>query len=181
MRAQFVPHPFHTRSMARSLLFIAVCLQSLVVVNCAPSLAFPRNNGPPSSAPGTTNTPSTSSVAPAAVYNGSYPNAHQQGVFLRIGNGGAGQSGLIGALADAFIQFRVSQGDPPFEVRYRRPRLNFLLPSLKRRLHGILGIQHKVWLCWLMAPSMWLSRIMQQRRNSLWILEQLSKPSTHFE
>ena len=109
--------------MARSLLFTAISatvfLQSLVVVDCAPSLGYiPRSDGP---SPGTpaTNTTSTSSVAPAAIYNGSYADAHQQGVYLRIGNGGAGQSGLIGALANAFIQARVSQGDKPFEVRFK--------------------------------------------------------------
>jgi hypothetical protein len=122
MRAQFVPHLFHARSMGRSLLLVAIgvttFLQSVVVVNCAPSLGYiPRDNGPSSSTPGKTNTTSTSPVAPAAIYNGSYDSAHQQGVYLRIGNGGAGQSGLIRALADAFIQFRVSEGDAPFEVR----------------------------------------------------------------
>jgi putative protein kinase ArgK-like GTPase of G3E family len=60
-------------------------------------------------------------VTPAAIYNGSYPDAHQRGVLLRIGNGGAGQSGLIGALANAFIRYRVSQGDAPFEVGFKGP------------------------------------------------------------
>lgn len=118
---------FYARNMGRSLLFIAIgittLLQSAIFVNGAPSLAYiPRNNGPSSGAPGATNTSSstsgssTSSVTPAAIYNGSYANAHEQGVYLRIGNGGAGQSGLIRAFADAFIQYRVSQGDAPFEV-----------------------------------------------------------------
>ena len=105
----------------RSVLFTAISamvfLQSVVVVSCAPSLGYiPQSNAPSSGTP-TTNTTSTSSVAPATVYNGSYANAHQQGVYLCIRNGGAGQSGLIGALANAFIQAWVSEGDAPFEVR----------------------------------------------------------------
>jgi len=108
------------RSLLSIVIGIATLLQSAIFVNCAPSLGnMPRtNNGPSSSAPANTSSTAsgTSSVAPAAVYNGSYANAHEQGVYLRIGNGGAGQSGLIRALADAFIQFRVSQGDAPFEV-----------------------------------------------------------------
>ena len=125
MRAQFISHLFHARGMGRSLLLTAIgvttLFQSAIFVNCAPSSSLgyiPRDNGPSSSTPATTNTTSTSSsVAPAAIYNGSYAGAHQQGVYLRVGNGGAGQSGLIRALADAFIQYRVSQGDAPFEVR----------------------------------------------------------------
>jgi hypothetical protein len=40
-------------------------------------------------------------------------------VRLRIANGGAGQTGLIRAWADGFIQYMVSEGMPPFEVRPR--------------------------------------------------------------
>ena len=52
---------------------------------------------------------------PAAVYNGGYPDATE--IKLRIANGGAGQSGLIGAWADAFIQYSVETlGYEPFQV-----------------------------------------------------------------
>jgi len=56
-----------------------------------------------------------SSIEPAAVYNGGYSNATE--IQLRIGNGGAGQSGLIEAWANAFIQYAVETlGYEPFEV-----------------------------------------------------------------
>ncbi|KKK14383.1 hypothetical protein P175DRAFT_0436178 [Aspergillus ochraceoroseus IBT 24754] len=55
-------------------------------------------------------------VDPAAVYNGGYASA--QSVKLRIGNGGAGQSGLIKVLADAFIQASVRNGSDPFQVAW---------------------------------------------------------------
>lgn len=51
---------------------------------------------------------------PQAVYDGGFPNAKD--VRLRVSNGGAGQAGLIGKFADAFIQWRVSKGDQPFKV-----------------------------------------------------------------
>jgi len=38
-------------------------------------------------------------------------------IRLRIANGGAGQSGLIGAWADAFIQYCHKKGIAPFKVR----------------------------------------------------------------
>jgi len=60
---------------------------------------------------------STSSTEPRAIYDGGYENAKIQGVRLRIANGGAGQTGFIGAWADQFIQYMVSKGVPPFEVR----------------------------------------------------------------
>ena len=62
---------------------------------------------------------STTSNKPRAIYNGGYENAKIQGVRLRIANGGAGQTGLIRAWADGFIQHMVSEGMPPFEVRHR--------------------------------------------------------------
>jgi len=52
---------------------------------------------------------------PAAVYNGGYSGATD--IKLRIGNGGAGQSGLIGAWAEAFIHYSVETlGYAPFKV-----------------------------------------------------------------
>ncbi|KAF8066542.1 hypothetical protein FPV67DRAFT_1195195 [Lyophyllum atratum] len=44
-------------------------------------------------------------LKPQAIYDGGYPTASK--IKLRIANGGAGQSGLIGAWADAFIQYNV--------------------------------------------------------------------------
>ncbi|PGH05554.1 ribosome biogenesis protein BMS1 [Blastomyces parvus] len=56
-------------------------------------------------------------VSPAEVYNGGYTEKIE-GIGLRIGNGAAGQSHLIKALADAFIKFKVSQGKPHFSVAW---------------------------------------------------------------
>lgn len=57
-----------------------------------------------------------SSLKPQATYNGGYADAKT--VRLRLANGGAGQAGLIGAFADAFIQWRVTQfKEDPFLVR----------------------------------------------------------------
>jgi len=40
----------------------------------------------------------------------------ETGVLLRIANGGAGQIGLIGALANAFVQDWAAKGYNPFEL-----------------------------------------------------------------
>ncbi|KAF8637054.1 hypothetical protein AX16_010909 [Volvariella volvacea WC 439] len=54
---------------------------------------------------------------PAGTYDGGYSDAKE--VRLRIANGGAGQSGLIGAWANAFIQYRVKRyKDKPFKVEW---------------------------------------------------------------
>jgi hypothetical protein len=60
---------------------------------------------------------STSSKKPHAIYDGGYETAKNHGVRLRIANGGAGQTGLIRAWADRFIQYMVSKGMSPFQVR----------------------------------------------------------------
>jgi len=62
----------------------------------------------------------TSAVAvdPAALYDGGFGNAINPQALLRIGNGGAGQSGLVKALADAFIQDRAANGSTPFLVAW---------------------------------------------------------------
>ncbi|KAL0565079.1 hypothetical protein V5O48_016950, partial [Marasmius crinis-equi] len=58
-----------------------------------------------------------SNLVPAAVYDGGYQGAHE--VRLRIANGGAGQSGLIGAFANAYIRFCVeTKGAKPFLVAW---------------------------------------------------------------
>lgn len=60
---------------------------------------------------------STSSLKPAAVYNGGHNGTTKVG--LRIANGGAGQSGFIGAWADSFINYMVNRkGQEPFLVEW---------------------------------------------------------------
>ncbi|KAH0600191.1 hypothetical protein MHUMG1_01187 [Metarhizium humberi] len=60
---------------------------------------------------------SCSAITPAAIYDGGFSNAASK-VELRIGNGGAGQSGLIKALSDAFIRDAVASGSSPFKVAW---------------------------------------------------------------
>lgn len=60
-------------------------------------------------------TTKSASLAPQAEYNGGYANAKD--IYIRIANGGAGQSGLIGAWADAFIKYCVEEKKrEPFKV-----------------------------------------------------------------
>jgi len=56
------------------------------------------------------------SVVPQAVYDGGFGDATE--IRLRIANGGAGQSGLIGAWADAFIRYKttIEPSTAPFKV-----------------------------------------------------------------
>ncbi|KAF8134245.1 hypothetical protein EV363DRAFT_1429857 [Boletus edulis] len=54
-----------------------------------------------------------STIQPTAVYDGGLGG---KDIRLRIGNGGAGQSGLIGAWANAFIQYCNKQSVEPFLV-----------------------------------------------------------------
>jgi ABC-type tungstate transport system permease subunit len=56
----------------------------------------------------------SSFLAPQKTYNGGYVDAKD--IRLRIANGGAGQSGLIGAWADEFIKYCVANGEKPFLV-----------------------------------------------------------------
>ncbi|OJJ51753.1 hypothetical protein ASPZODRAFT_12564 [Penicilliopsis zonata CBS 506.65] len=56
-------------------------------------------------------------VDPADIYDGGY-NSSDASVELRIGNGGAGQSGLIKVLADAYIQSSVKNGSSPFKIAW---------------------------------------------------------------
>lgn len=70
---------------------------------------------------------------PAVVYNGGYSDATE--IKLRIANGGAGQSGLIGAWADAFIQYSVETlSYEPFEVNTASVALGIFNESFVGRL-----------------------------------------------
>ncbi|KZT27208.1 hypothetical protein NEOLEDRAFT_1161767 [Neolentinus lepideus HHB14362 ss-1] len=60
--------------------------------------------------------PAPSDLAPQAVYDGGFTGAQE--IYVRIANGGAGQSGLIGAWANAFIQYSVKKGVQPFLVAW---------------------------------------------------------------
>jgi len=68
-------------------------------------------------------TATTPSAKPFAIYNGGYECARKRGICLRIANGGAGQTGLIRAWADTFIQYMVAKGAEPFEVSLRHSTL----------------------------------------------------------
>ncbi|KAL6901241.1 hypothetical protein GGI43DRAFT_404334 [Trichoderma evansii] len=56
-------------------------------------------------------------VNPDAIYDGGI-KGNNGSIQLAIGNGGAGQSGLIKALADAYIKDSVSNGTKPFRVAW---------------------------------------------------------------
>ncbi|KAJ3971099.1 hypothetical protein EV361DRAFT_868744 [Lentinula raphanica] len=58
-----------------------------------------------SGAIGVLSTASASPLTPTKTYNGGYKEAKD--IRLRLANGGAGQSGLIGAFADAFVKWCV--------------------------------------------------------------------------
>jgi hypothetical protein len=68
-------------------------------------------------------TATTPSAKPFAIYNGGYESSRKRGICLRIANGGAGQTGLIRAWADTFIQHMVAKGADPFEVSLRHSTL----------------------------------------------------------
>ncbi|KAI0407016.1 putative extracellular tungstate binding protein [Xylaria palmicola] len=60
---------------------------------------------------------SCSAQKPSAIYDGGF-NSTNATIGLRIGNGGAGQSGLVGLLADEFIKDSVKKGSAPFRVAW---------------------------------------------------------------
>ncbi|KAL2145263.1 hypothetical protein VTI28DRAFT_7631 [Corynascus sepedonium] len=68
-------------------------------------------------------------LTPAAVYDGGYGD--NSSILLSIGNGGAGQSGLIKALADAFIEDSVSNGSEPFRVAWYQSDTTYSINYLK--------------------------------------------------
>ncbi|KAI5791986.1 extracellular solute-binding protein family 1 [Geopyxis carbonaria] len=56
-------------------------------------------------------------VDPSAIYDGGIASSTSP-ISLRIANGGAGQSGLVKALADAYIADAVANGSKPFRVAW---------------------------------------------------------------
>ncbi|TGZ81125.1 hypothetical protein EX30DRAFT_364142 [Ascodesmis nigricans] len=56
-------------------------------------------------------------VDPDAIYDGGLPS-NSSPIALRIGNGGAGQSGLVKALSDAFISQSIRNGSTPFRIAW---------------------------------------------------------------
>ncbi|OCL08297.1 hypothetical protein AOQ84DRAFT_439707 [Glonium stellatum] len=69
-------------------------------------------------------------VNPAAIYDGGF-NSTNSTILLRVGNGGAGQSGLIKALADAFIQSRVANGSDPPRIAWYTSDTTFTIEYLQ--------------------------------------------------
>ncbi|KAK5997789.1 putative ABC transporter anion-binding protein [Cladobotryum mycophilum] len=69
---------------------------------------------------------------PSAIYDGGFGNG--TAVQLRIGNGGAGQSGLVGALANAFIKDQVAAGSPKFTVAWYTSDTTYSIQYLKTGL-----------------------------------------------
>nr|GAT51422.1 predicted protein [Mycena chlorophos] len=95
-----------TRLQMAALFIVATVLATAV-------FAQTGSNSPSSSNPSSGGV--DNSLSPIAVYNGSQTFASPN-VRLRIANGGAGQSGLIGALGNAFVDYMVVQGTAPFQV-----------------------------------------------------------------
>ncbi|KAL4863604.1 hypothetical protein BDV12DRAFT_177300 [Aspergillus spectabilis] len=60
--------------------------------------------------------PNASGVQPEQVYDAGYSGASE--IRLRLGNGGAGQTGLVKVLAEAYIISRVAHGAQPFKVAW---------------------------------------------------------------
>ena len=73
----------------------------------------------------------TTSVEPAAVYG------NPENVVLRIGNGGAGQAGLVQALANAYIAARGVSGQPPLGVAWYKSDTTATLAYLKDGTVGV--------------------------------------------
>ncbi|AEO58645.1 hypothetical protein MYCTH_2306121 [Thermothelomyces thermophilus ATCC 42464] len=68
-------------------------------------------------------------LTPAAVYDAGYGTSWP--IHLGIGNGGAGQSGLIEALANAFIEDSVSNGSEPFRVAWYQSDTTYSIKNLE--------------------------------------------------
>ncbi|RFU82016.1 extracellular tungstate binding [Trichoderma arundinaceum] len=72
-------------------------------------------------------------IEPNAVYDGGI-KGNNGTIQLAIGNGGAGQSGLIKALADAYIKDRVTNGTNPFRVAWYTSDTTYSIEYLKTGL-----------------------------------------------
>ncbi|KAJ0418649.1 hypothetical protein BJY00DRAFT_314798 [Aspergillus carlsbadensis] len=72
--------------------------------------------------------PTDSGVHPEAVYDAGYKDAP---ILLRIGNGGAGQTGLVQALAEEYIKSRVASGSKPFRVAWYKSDTTETIKYLK--------------------------------------------------
>ncbi|KAI8663767.1 PBP-domain domain-containing protein [Fusarium keratoplasticum] len=70
-------------------------------------------------------------VEPEAVYSGGFDFAKNDSIKLRIANGGAGQSGLIKELANAYIKDRVTDGEKPFQVAWIKSDTYYSIQYLK--------------------------------------------------
>ncbi|PPR04194.1 hypothetical protein CVT24_010742 [Panaeolus cyanescens] len=108
-------NPKRTKS-AKAVLFLnEKSSESTILTDQPHGTAF---DGSKSSLPGPT-PPGQGQSRPFTVYDGGFgEEAKIRGVCLRIANGGAGQTGLIKAWADAFIQDMVSKGAKPFQVAW---------------------------------------------------------------
>ncbi|KAH7141000.1 hypothetical protein EDB81DRAFT_858065 [Dactylonectria macrodidyma] len=67
-------------------------------------------------------------VEPEAVYSGGLGG---ETIKLRIANGGAGQSGLIKELANAYIKYQVEEGEDPFKVAWYKSDTTYSIQYLK--------------------------------------------------
>ncbi|KAM0342031.1 hypothetical protein ACHAPU_009759 [Fusarium lateritium] len=70
-------------------------------------------------------------VTPEAVYSGGFDHDKNDSIKLRIANGGAGQSGLIKELANAYIKTRVIDGAKPFQVAWIKSDTYYSIQYLK--------------------------------------------------
>ncbi|KAM0197889.1 hypothetical protein ACHAPI_004621 [Fusarium lateritium] len=69
-------------------------------------------------------------VVPEEVYSGGFDHKNET-IKLRIANGGAGQSGLIKKLANAYIKTRVIGGADPFQVAWIKSDTFYSIKYLK--------------------------------------------------
>ncbi|KAH6665997.1 putative extracellular tungstate binding protein [Halenospora varia] len=76
-------------------------------------------------------------IEPEAIYNGGFNTTGNSSILLKIGNGGAGQSGLIKALADAFVNDSVSNGSAPFSIAWYKSDTTISINYLKTGLVDI--------------------------------------------
>ncbi|KAG5793659.1 hypothetical protein H9Q69_007309 [Fusarium xylarioides] len=70
-------------------------------------------------------------VTPEAVYGGGFDHSKNDTIKLLIANGGAGQSGLIKELANAYIKSRVGDGEKPFQVGWIKSDTTYSIQYLK--------------------------------------------------